>query len=50
MTVRPESWSRRFNPNLEEVADLKDRYRRGAVGLVGDALADGWRIGCGSMG
>jgi tryptophanyl-tRNA synthetase len=23
-----------FNPNLEEVADLKDRYRRGAVGDV----------------
>jgi tryptophanyl-tRNA synthetase len=23
-----------FNPNREEVADLKDRYRRGAVGDV----------------
>jgi tryptophanyl-tRNA synthetase len=23
-----------FNPNLGEVADLKDRYRRGAVGDV----------------
>jgi len=23
-----------FNPNREEVADLKDRYRRGAVGTL----------------